>query len=234
LTANTTYTYSVLAYDAAGNNSGQSNSASATTQSDGGGGGNNHAPVLNFIGNKTISVNHILSFKVTASDRDNDSLSFVAINLPYGAKFNNTSGEFSWQPTRTGRYYITFRVSDGKLSDSETVIITVKSSGGGEDKYGIVVKLKAERKTDRSWTSKRDYGEITLNIEKGNDKVKHIMLFRKEPGQVFKAIKEFSYTGVGTIKFNDLFLKSDKTYTYKIMATNEKNAIIASSEEVSI
>ncbi len=39
LQANTTYTYTVAAYDAAGNTSGQSSPANATTQSSGGGGG---------------------------------------------------------------------------------------------------------------------------------------------------------------------------------------------------
>jgi hypothetical protein len=219
-----------------GNNSGLSNQASATTLSNGGGGGGNtnHAPVLNRIGNRTIMVNYLLSFKVTASDQDNDQLTLTGINLPVGATFVDGSGRFSWQPSRVGVYYMTFRVSDGRLSDSETIRVTVKPSDDDHNKYGIVVKLLAERKIDQTWLTQKDYGEITLNIEKGNDKVKHVMLFRKEPGQVFKAIKEFSYTGVGTIKFNDSFLESDKTYTYKIMLTDCNNYIIASSREVSI
>ena len=238
LSPQTTYTYRVLAFDAAGNNSGQSNQASATTLSGGGGGGNtNHAPVLSHIGNKTVKVNYLLSFKVYATDQDNDSLSFTAINLPYGASFNAVSGIFSWQAKRVGRYYVTFRVSDGKLSDSETIMIWVKQEGnddGNGNQYGIVVDISAERKTDKSWTSKKDYGEIIFTVKKGNTKVSKIILYRKEPGEIYKAIKEFPYNGEETVKTVDSFLKSNTVYTYKIMLTDLNNYIIAGSKEVSI
>ena len=240
LTALTPYTYTILAYDAAGNESGSSNQAIATTLLDnnGGGGGNtNHAPILSPIGNKTMKVKELLSFKLHASDKDNDRLTFRASNLPYGAKFNNKTGEFSWIPKRVGRYYVIFSVSDGKSSDGESIMIRVKRSGDNNDKdnkYGIAMELKAERKTDKSWLSQKNYGSISLYIKKGNEHISKLVLYRKVSGEIFKALKEYNYSGEGTLNMNDTYLDSNTVYTYKIMAIDSNNKIIASSLEVSI
>jgi hypothetical protein len=88
----------------------------------------NSAPRLNFIGNKKISEESTLSFKVSASDADNDVLTYSAINLPSGAKLNSSSGDFTWKTSfgDSGEYSVTFFVydSDGFV-DSEVVKISV-------------------------------------------------------------------------------------------------------------
>lgn len=89
----------------------------------------NQAPVLNPIGNKTINENSLLTFAVSGSDPDGDSLTYKAIGLPVGARFENNI--FSWIPDSLGTYSTTFIVSDNGipiLSDSETVAITVTLS----------------------------------------------------------------------------------------------------------
>jgi chitodextrinase len=238
LSPQTTYTYRVVSYDAAGNNSGQSNASTATTSAGGNGGSNNHRPVLNHIGNKIVILRHLLSFKVSASDKDNDKLSFVAMNLPRGAKFNNRTGDFSWQPKHVGRYYVTFRVSDGSLRDSETIMIRVKRSGNNNDdngnQYGIAVELQATRKSERSWLSQKDYGSINVFVNKGSVHISRIILYRRVPGEIFKAIKEFKYSGEGTLNTYDTYLAPKTVYTYKIMAIDSNNKVIASSLEVAI
>jgi len=90
----------------------------------------NQAPVLATIGNQTVSENTLLSFVVNASDPENDSLSFSAANLPSGASFDTLQHSFSWTPdfTQAGNFTVTFSVSDGSLSDSETVAITVTNT----------------------------------------------------------------------------------------------------------
>lgn len=88
----------------------------------------NQAPSLNTIGNKVVEVNKLLSFVISATDPDNDPLTFSASNLPQGATFNSASGTFSWRPNynQAGIYPIVhFEVSDGVLSDSEDIIIAV-------------------------------------------------------------------------------------------------------------
>ncbi|AKB84300.1 hypothetical protein MCMEM_0247 [Methanococcoides methylutens MM1] len=89
----------------------------------------NNAPVLNFIGSRTVDVGNTLNFIVSASDADGDSLAYSVIGLPRGANFGVVSGEFSWIPdsTQTGTYTVTFEVTDGKLTDSETMTINVNS-----------------------------------------------------------------------------------------------------------
>ncbi len=93
----------------------------------------NRAPVLDAIGDRTVLVGQQLSFNVTASDPDGDSLTFSASNLPGGASFDTVTGSFSWTPAATGVYpNIVFQVSDGLLTDSEAITVSVfePSSGG--------------------------------------------------------------------------------------------------------
>jgi len=87
---------------------------------------NNHAPVLETIGNKSVSENSLLSFTVSATDTDDDTLIYSATNLPSGATF--ASQTFSWTPgyTQAETYSVTFGVSDGRGgADSKTITITV-------------------------------------------------------------------------------------------------------------
>jgi hypothetical protein len=97
--------------------------------------GSNSAPVLNSIGNKSTTVNKTLSFGISATDIDGDILTYSALNLPSGASFNPANLTFFWKPdyNQTGTFPLTFMVSDGTLTDSENINITVNSasSGGG-------------------------------------------------------------------------------------------------------
>ncbi len=88
----------------------------------------NHAPILNPIGNKFIEVGKTLEFTVTASDIDNDVLTFSAGPLPPGTTFNSASGKFKYLPQITGEHTIKFVVSDGKAEDSETIKIIVTAA----------------------------------------------------------------------------------------------------------
>lgn len=70
--------------------------------------------------------NHLLQFTITATDVDNDTLIYSASNLPAGASFDSVTHVFSWTPDIQGNYTgIRFSVSDGKLSDTEDITITV-------------------------------------------------------------------------------------------------------------
>jgi parallel beta-helix repeat protein len=88
----------------------------------------NHPPELNPIGNKSVDKNSELSFSISGSDADGDTLTYSASNLPNGATFNPGTRTFSWIPTdsQSGPYDVTFTVTDifGAL-DSETIRITV-------------------------------------------------------------------------------------------------------------
>jgi PKD repeat protein len=86
------------------------------------------APVINSIGNLTVSEGVALVFTVTASDADGDALTLFPPVLPPGASFNAATGSFVWTPTysQSGTYpSLTFGVSDGTTYVSETITITV-------------------------------------------------------------------------------------------------------------
>jgi hypothetical protein len=90
----------------------------------------NLPPVLSLIGPKTINEGDLLQFTITASDPDipAQTLTYSASNLPPGATFNPTTHTFSWTPTsgQAGVYpSVHFEVSDGHLTDSEDITITV-------------------------------------------------------------------------------------------------------------
>ena len=88
----------------------------------------NHAPVLSAIGNKSVGEGATLTFTVSASDADGDALTYSASNLPSGATFTPSTRTFSWKPAsgQCGIYTnVHFEVSDGSLTDSEDITITV-------------------------------------------------------------------------------------------------------------
>jgi len=86
----------------------------------------NRAPVLAPIENKTVSIGSPLAFTVSATDPDGNPLTYSASGVPPTAAFNPATRTFAWTPTsaQVGNYTVTFRVSDGSLSDTESVRIT--------------------------------------------------------------------------------------------------------------
>ncbi|WP_082107641.1 disaggregatase related repeat-containing protein [Methanosarcina sp. 1.H.A.2.2] len=102
---------------------------------------NNQAPVINSIPDVSVEAGKSLTFTVSASDADGDSLAYSASGTPSGATFDSKSGFFSWTPAagQEGTYSVTFEVSDGKLKDSATAAISVvaqeNSSPAAEEVY---------------------------------------------------------------------------------------------------
>ncbi|MDJ0944568.1 MAG: PKD domain-containing protein [Kiloniellales bacterium] len=95
----------------------------------------NNPPVLDPIGNQTVALGSTLSLSLTASDPDGDDLAFTAspLPLPAGASLNSATGAFTFAPdeTQVGDLQITFIVTDGVLSDSEAITITVQAAPPG-------------------------------------------------------------------------------------------------------
>jgi len=87
----------------------------------------NQPPVLNAIGNKAVNEGGLLEFIISAADPDNSNLIYSVSGLPLGAYFSPNKKLFSWLPgyNQQGSYPIHFEVSDGLLTDSEDITITV-------------------------------------------------------------------------------------------------------------
>ncbi len=89
----------------------------------------NSPPVLASIGDKTVNEQTLLTFTATATDPDipAQTLSFSLSGAPAGASITS-AGDFSWTPTEAqgpNAYTFDVVVSDGSLTDSETITITV-------------------------------------------------------------------------------------------------------------
>ncbi len=90
----------------------------------------NRAPTLAAIGSQSVNEGDTLTFGVSGSDPDGDSLILSALDVPANATFTDNfdgTGTFDFTPTfdQTGNYNVTFIVSDGVSADSEVVTITV-------------------------------------------------------------------------------------------------------------
>lgn len=89
----------------------------------------NHAPVLAPINNQVVAEGGTLSFVVSASDQDNDQLSYSAVNLPAGATFNPQTQQFNWTPSynQAGNYEnVEFTVTDnGNPLELDVELITI-------------------------------------------------------------------------------------------------------------
>ena len=85
----------------------------------------NVAPVLNTIGDQ--AVNELVELTFTATASDDDALTFsLGGTVPSGAAITD-DGDFTWTPTESqdGDHTITVQVTDGSLTDSETLTVTV-------------------------------------------------------------------------------------------------------------
>ncbi len=94
----------------------------------------NQPPVLDPIGDKSVTENTLLAFSVTSSDPDETTPVLSTSTLPSGALFidnGDGTGNFSWTPDnlQAGTYPVTFYADDGLASDSEQITITVLDAG---------------------------------------------------------------------------------------------------------
>ena len=128
----------------------------------------NTAPVLDLIGNKTIDEGTELTFTATASDSDvpDQTLSFSLANgtsgeIPAGASIT-TGGVFSWTPTEEqgpGDYTFDICVSDGGLSDCETITITV-SEVNTAPVLDLIGNKTIDEGSELTFTATADDGDV--------------------------------------------------------------------------
>jgi len=106
--------------------------------------GTNRAPVLTGIGDKSVSESAQLTFTVSATDPDGDTLAYSVQNLPVGALFIGNT--FTWTPTydQAGSHQVTFIVTDSQDTDSEAITITVNGTNRAPVLTGIGDKSVSE------------------------------------------------------------------------------------------
>ena len=88
----------------------------------------NRSPILTLLPLQATREDRELIFDIKATDIDNDSITYNAINLPDGARLNPVTGKFQWQPNynQAGNYTIEVTATDDNgSSDDMTVNIIV-------------------------------------------------------------------------------------------------------------
>ncbi len=97
---------------------------------------------MDIIGDKTVTVDKLLEFTISATDPDAaDILSYSVQSLPAGADFDSDFRTFSWLTGTNdiGAYTVTFIVVDNgtpQRDDSEAITITINSKSSGNSSGG--------------------------------------------------------------------------------------------------
>jgi hypothetical protein len=98
--------------------------------------GGNNCPTITAPATQTVNEGGALSFNVTTSDPDGDTVTVSASGVPSGANFNTSTGAFTWTPgsTQSGTYTVTFTANDNHgCTQTATTVITVTEGTAGND-----------------------------------------------------------------------------------------------------
>jgi len=141
----------------------------------------NQTPMLDAIGDKTVSTGNLLTFLLTGEDQDNDNVTITISgeNLPdsvFLTGINSQTKIFSWTPSQSeiGEYEITATITDdgslpSNLMDNETFMITVQGEIA-ENHYPIWTNIENKEITqdDNSTfvvlASDQDDDDLTLTL----------------------------------------------------------------------
>ena len=103
----------------------------------------NGTPVLAALSPITATAGDVVAFRVSATDPENEPLTYSLTGAPPGATFNAGSGEFSWSGAVAGLYTLTVTASDGTFTSApQTLTLTVNAprrGGGAVDPWMLLL-----------------------------------------------------------------------------------------------
>lgn len=85
----------------------------------------NEAPIIASVPITTATVGEAYVYDVEATDPNGDVLTYSLTVKPSRMTINSSAGKIIWFPGTTGSYDVTVKVSDGKLSDTQSFTITI-------------------------------------------------------------------------------------------------------------
>ena len=179
------------------------------------------APKFNAIPDKTVDEGDPIEFVISASDTDNDPLTYSYAPLPSGAIFDLALLKFSWTPgmAQAAIYNVKFYVTDGSSKDSVIVKITVQNKNNAPKFTPIsdYTVLEGENLNFSVIVTDVDGDLFALNIENKPSGA----TFSPATG-VFNWTPTFSEAGVYNVIFSatDGFLTSYDTTKITVTETN--------------
>ncbi len=101
----------------------------------------------------------------------------------------------------------------------------------------IILQLSVTREELNIWVFDQQYADVELTVDKRNsvDVWKYI-IYKKESIGSYQALQEIYDSDLqdGSFSFVDKYLDKTQTYTYKVVAFDSNNFILASSGEITI
>jgi hypothetical protein len=188
--------------------------------------GLNRAPVLAPIGNKSVPVGETLTFTLSATDPDGDTLTY-SVALPYGTSGAELDGNtFNWTPadnqvkTHTD---ILFRVTDGTWTDFEYIDIEVTTT---------VPYVSTGDISDITETGVKVDGEVTMSggaavTERG------VVYATHDSPTVDDSSVSHSYAGTGTYYVNLTGLEKGTQYYVRAYAVNSEGTAYGEAKSFS-
>ncbi|MEC8444326.1 MAG: Ig-like domain-containing protein [Pseudomonadota bacterium] len=87
----------------------------------------NDAPVVTSSANTSATQYQVYAYDVTATDVENDAMSFSLSTAPAGMSISGT-GEVRWMPDAAGTYAVVVAVSDGNATGEQSFTVTVDAA----------------------------------------------------------------------------------------------------------
>jgi len=238
----TTYNYRVKAYNNAGD-SDYSNEVSVTTPE--------NKPKLRVpVGEVIFDRVNVCDYKdmttviyndggadlvVTGVSRASGSndFSYQAPALPFNVgPFSSRTITIRFAPKDVGAASAVFNLDS---NDPDNPSASFNANGVGFIPV-ITISVEAERLTEKAWIIRRDYGRLTVVVNKEAPyAVAKYRLLRRAVGASYELRKEFSEAefSYGRLVYIDKYLDKGKSYLYKMEALDCTGRVIASSDEVS-
>ena len=170
----------------------------------------NRAPTISGNGTRTVNVGQAYSFTPTASDPDGNPLTFSATGRPAWLALNTATGALTGTPAAgdVGTHTVTLTVSDGTLSATLTVTITVAAvSNGSATLSWTPPTTRADGTALSNLASYRIYygtqsGALSTRIDVNNPGVSSYVVTNLAAGAWFFAVTAVDSTGAESDRSN--------------------------------
>jgi hypothetical protein len=129
-------------------------------------------PIVSNVDDMIAEPEQELSFSVSATDPEDGTISYQALDLPYGATFDSKTGYFRWVPdaNQVGEYTIGFTATDKAVSPVTNVRITVTNDLNTDDAESVYNSAVVGYKTGEYFKNSKD------KLKNAIDKAKAIIL----------------------------------------------------------
>ena len=183
----------------------------------------NDPPILTaIVSPQTVSRGETVTIRLNATDKENDSLTFISPDLPRGATLNPATGIFTWIPNNPGAITLNFAAEDW-MSQSLTQTVNLEILEISENQPSHTVKPPANK-------SNGGRDAIILDWTSINPSVTNYKVMRRLYGQTDEN-NWATLADVGNnLRYIDDSVNPALTYQYKIVAYENERRVYQDAE----